>query len=156
MWNECETWMWRHYDQILEFVVDGASLEDRIREFVQDNPPIHESMEASESAVNGGSRSAGRWHIAEGDRRRDREARSNDWAISTGTPSASSTGWSTFLLALPRRRNVLFPTKSPVSGPTIWATVRSLKTFQAHKIQGFDCGRCSFHQNAQNRSKMKP
>jgi hypothetical protein len=33
--------------------VDGASLEDQIREFVQDNPPIHESMETSESAVNG-------------------------------------------------------------------------------------------------------
>jgi hypothetical protein len=28
-------------------------LEDQIREFVQDNPPIHESMETSESAVNG-------------------------------------------------------------------------------------------------------
>ena len=34
--------------------VDGPSLEDQIREFVRkDNPPIHEPMETSESAVNG-------------------------------------------------------------------------------------------------------
>ena len=33
--------------------VDGASLEDQIREFVRkDNPPIHEPLETSESAVN--------------------------------------------------------------------------------------------------------
>jgi hypothetical protein len=34
--------------------VDEMSLEGQIREFVRkDNPPIHGSMEASESAVNG-------------------------------------------------------------------------------------------------------
>jgi hypothetical protein len=33
--------------------VDGVSLEQQIREFVRkDNPPIHESMETSDSAVN--------------------------------------------------------------------------------------------------------
>jgi hypothetical protein len=34
--------------------VEGASLEEQIREFVhKGNPPTHESMETSESAVNG-------------------------------------------------------------------------------------------------------
>ena len=34
--------------------VDGPSLEDQIREFVhKDNPPMHGSMESSDSAVNG-------------------------------------------------------------------------------------------------------
>jgi len=35
-------------------LANGASLEDQIREFVhKDNPPMHGSMESSDSAVNG-------------------------------------------------------------------------------------------------------